>query len=133
MFQFTRFATLSLWIQPRVSRLSLLGYPIRKSTDLGLLAAPRGFSQLPTSFIASRRQGIHRAPLVAFPYPKARIDDSRPGFVARTLVASYAHCSWPHHLRLQRLLSYIFSFQRTDLRSIASFIRTNSGSTLGSC
>ena len=29
------------------------------------LAAPRSFSQLTTSFIASRCQGIHRAPLVA--------------------------------------------------------------------
>ena len=29
------------------------------------LAAPRSFSQLTTSFIASRRQGIHRTPLIA--------------------------------------------------------------------
>jgi hypothetical protein len=28
-------------------------------------AAPRGFSQLTTPFIASQRQGIHRTPLVA--------------------------------------------------------------------
>ena len=29
------------------------------------LAAPRGFSQLATSFFAYSRQGIHRVPLIA--------------------------------------------------------------------
>ncbi len=41
------------------------GFPIRTSSDQSLLAAPRGLSQLATSFIASWRQGIHRSPLVA--------------------------------------------------------------------
>ncbi len=35
------------------------GFPIRKSPDRGLLASPRGLSQLTTSFIACLRQGIH--------------------------------------------------------------------------
>ena len=39
------------------------GFPIRISTDQSLFAAPRGFSQRTTSFIASRRQGIHQMPL----------------------------------------------------------------------
>src|SRR5882724_8287538 len=43
------------------------GSPIRTSSDRCLLAAPRVLSQLATSFIASRRQGIHRALLVARP------------------------------------------------------------------
>src|SRR5213592_2488637 len=43
------------------------GSPIRTSSDRCLLAAPRGLSQLATSFIASRRQGIHRSLLVACP------------------------------------------------------------------
>src|SRR2546430_15546757 len=43
------------------------GSPIRTSSDRCLLAAPRGLSQLATSFIASRRQGIHRSLLVAWP------------------------------------------------------------------
>src|ERR1041384_231194 len=43
------------------------GSPIRASSDRCLLAAPRGLSQLATPFIASRRQGIHRSPLVACP------------------------------------------------------------------
>ena len=52
---------------PRV-RLSFeiplrVGFPIRKSTDQSLFAAPHGLSQRTTSFIASQRQGIHRIPL----------------------------------------------------------------------
>ena len=39
-----------------------MGCPIRISTDQRLLAAPRGFSQRATSFIASWCQGIHRMP-----------------------------------------------------------------------
>ncbi len=39
-----------------------LGCPIRISTDQCLLAAPHGFSQPTTSFIASMRQGIHQMP-----------------------------------------------------------------------
>ena len=56
---------------PRVGSLSgdadysTPGFPIRTSWDDGLCAAPPGFSQLTTSFIASRYQGIHRAPYVA--------------------------------------------------------------------
>src|SRR5918912_3996086 len=46
------------------------GSPIRTSSDRCLLAAPRGLSQLATSFIASRRQGIHRSLLVAWPRTK---------------------------------------------------------------
>ena len=40
-----------------------VGFPIRKSADQSLFAAPRGLSQRTTSFIASQRQGIHRTPL----------------------------------------------------------------------
>ena len=36
-----------------------LGFPIRTSPDRSLLATPRSFSQLITSFIAYLRQGIH--------------------------------------------------------------------------
>ena len=37
-----------------------MGFPIRKSSDQSLFAAPQGLSQRTTSFIASQRQGIHR-------------------------------------------------------------------------
>ena len=36
-----------------------MGFPIRTSPDYRLLASPRGFSQLATSFFAYLRQGIH--------------------------------------------------------------------------
>jgi hypothetical protein len=39
-----------------------VGCPIRTSMDQSLLAAPHGFSQRATSFIASWCQGIHRMP-----------------------------------------------------------------------
>ena len=41
------------------------GCPIRRSSDHSLLAAPQGFSQRATSFIASWRQGIHQMPLLS--------------------------------------------------------------------
>ena len=40
-----------------------VGCPIRTSMDQSLFAAPHGFSQRTTSFIASQRQGIHQMPL----------------------------------------------------------------------
>ncbi len=49
----------------------MTGYDPRRVSPFGYLrikaclAAPRSFSQLTTSFIASRYQGIHRTPLVA--------------------------------------------------------------------
>ena len=54
------------------------GFPIRKSTDQSLFAAPRGLSQRITSFIASQRQGIHQMPFETLdrPYTKARTGTS---------------------------------------------------------
>jgi hypothetical protein len=53
-----------------------VGCPIRISTDQRLLAAPRGFSQRATSFIASWCQGIHRMPFLYSicpePWPKPK-------------------------------------------------------------
>ena len=40
-----------------------VGFPIRKSADQSLFAAPHGLSQRTTSFIACAYQGIHRTPL----------------------------------------------------------------------
>ncbi len=67
MFHFPRFAPSSLWIQPGVRRhyppwVSPFGHRRIKAW----LAAPRRFSQLPTSFLASCRLGIHRVPFVAW-------------------------------------------------------------------
>jgi hypothetical protein len=43
---------------------SEVGFPIRKSADQSLFAAPHGLSQRITSFIACACQGIHRTPLL---------------------------------------------------------------------
>ena len=60
MFQFPGFASLPYVFRQRYP--IGVGCPIRISTDQRLLAAPRGFSQRATSFIASWCQGIHRMP-----------------------------------------------------------------------
>jgi hypothetical protein len=67
MFHFPRFAPTRLFIQRVVRRhyppwVSPFGHRRIKAW----LAAPRRFSQLPTSFFASCRLGIHRVPFVAW-------------------------------------------------------------------
>jgi hypothetical protein len=67
MFQFTQFPLPALCIQTGVTphdgcRVSPFGHPRIYAWS----AAPRGFSQPPTSFIGSRRQGIHRRLFVAW-------------------------------------------------------------------
>ena len=66
MFQFPAFAHRS---EPVWQAFSLPGFPIRRSADHRSCAPPRGLSQLITSFIAGKSQGIHRTPLVTFPRP----------------------------------------------------------------
>ena len=67
MFQFTQFPLPALCVQTGVTphdgcRVSPFGHPRIDAWS----AAPRGFSQPPTSFIGSRRQGIHRRLFVAW-------------------------------------------------------------------
>ena len=67
MFQFTQFPLPALCVQTGVTphdgcRVSPFGHPRINAWS----AAPRGFSQPPTSFIGSRRQGIHRRLFVAW-------------------------------------------------------------------
>jgi hypothetical protein len=52
MFHFPAWASLRLCIQRRIGGINRLGFPIRTSSDHGLLAASRGLSQLATSFFA---------------------------------------------------------------------------------
>ena len=52
MFHFPAWASHVLWIQTWIGGIHRLGFPIRTSSDHGLLAASRGLSQLATSFIA---------------------------------------------------------------------------------
>lgn len=51
------------------------GFPIRRSTDQGLLAAHRGLSQLATSFFASWHQGIHHMLLLAWSQNSSHLSD----------------------------------------------------------
>ena len=46
----------------------LMGCPIRTPADQRLLAPPRGVSPLAASFLASWSLGIHRPPLLSFPF-----------------------------------------------------------------
>jgi hypothetical protein len=54
---------LHLWIGCKIP--VKVGFPIRKSPDQSVCATPRSLSQLTTSFIAFKCQGIHHIPLVA--------------------------------------------------------------------
>ena len=65
MFQFTSSLHIKLWIHFMLNtRLTYPGSPIRKSADLSVCATPRSLSQLVTSFIDDRCQGIRPALLV---------------------------------------------------------------------
>ena len=64
-------------VRPPITR-GLWGCPIRKSADHSFFAAPRSLSQLCTSFIASRCQGIHHVPFGAFVFWPAHVPVQRP-------------------------------------------------------
>ena len=70
------FTSLRCLLQPMDSAedtevLPSVGFPIRKSSGQRLFPAYRSLSQVTTSFIDSWRQGIHRTPLVAWPYSES--------------------------------------------------------------
>ena len=66
-FSSPRLPLLPMYSVINFTELPVMGFPIQKSPDQSLLAAPRSFSQLTTSFIASLCLGIHRTPFVAWP------------------------------------------------------------------
>ncbi len=97
---------------PRV-RLSFeiplrVGFPIRKSTDQSLFAAPHGLSQRTTSFIASQRQGIHRIPLwhlialIIDAHPPSRTCENTDGQLSNFLERPHTFSSFA---RLNRRLT----------------------------
>ena len=59
MFQFSGFPSIHYGFMHGSQVLHLRGFPIRKSADRSLFAAPRSLSQLVTSFFGSWCQGIH--------------------------------------------------------------------------
>ena len=66
MFQFPSFPSCTYVFSTWSQALRLRGSPIRKSADRGLFAAPRGLSQLVTSFVGSWCQGIHLMLFIAW-------------------------------------------------------------------
>ena len=76
MFQFRRFPTYDYLIHHMFPWLLMEGFPIRKSPDRSLFAAPRSLSQLITSFIGSWCQGIPLALLLAWPVVEANATHS---------------------------------------------------------
>ncbi len=68
MFHFPTFPPHALCVQAWVTGHVPVGVPLFGHPRISArLAAPRGFSQPPTSFIGSWCQGIHRAPLLTWP------------------------------------------------------------------
>ncbi len=65
MFQFTRFASTGLCIQPGILPKRQWVSPFGDLRIKACLPAPRSFSQATTSFFACDRQGIHHVHLVA--------------------------------------------------------------------
>ena len=87
MFQFPAFAP----ALRRCQAFSLTGCPIRSPPDHYLFAVPRRFSQLTTSFFASRSLGILRPPL----FPSSRLLAPRfygPRSIPVPLPISARHC-----------------------------------------
>src|SRR5215218_6066941 len=107
MFHFPTFPPHALYIQARVTPHDWCGVPPFGHPRINArLAAPRGLSQPPTSFIGSWCQGIHRVPLTTWPHktykprtpttthnlpPKGEAEESRRG--SGTVKDARVHCA----------------------------------------
>ena|SRR5215813_11720767 len=116
MFHFPRFAPPCLWIQHGVRRhyppwVSPFGHRRIKAW----LAAPRRFSQLPTSFFASCRLGIHRVPFVAWSsfLVRTSADPRRPGSSAAPWLTGTN--TRPRHFYCSTSCLRICGCQRTEI------------------
>jgi hypothetical protein len=124
MFQFPWFPLLVLCVQTRVTphdgcRVSPFGHPRINAWS----TAPRGFSQSPTSFIGSRRQGIHRWLFIAW----KNIQDARArsavlkgpeddGRRSGTRSSSTLTTSLPHNGREERSRHHAVPSSEASLR-----------------
>src|SRR4029450_1499400 len=71
MFHFPTFPPHALCVQARVTPHDWCGVPPFGHPRINArLAAPRGLTQPPTSFIGSWCPGIHRVPLTTWPHKK---------------------------------------------------------------
>ena len=103
-----------------------VGCPIRISTDQRLLAAPRGFSQRATSFIASWCQGIHRMP---FLYSISRFGPLDPNLTMHRnhpqgiRMICWKYCVFrTQHDRLRRPFLRVACATRRKIHPVKSFI-----------
>src|SRR3954468_13669530 len=108
MFHFPTFPPHALCVRARVTPHDWCGVPPFGHPRINArLAAPRGFSQPPTSFIGSWCPGIHRVPLTTWPHKKPHI---RP--------PQETICAALHKLLLQRqkMLASTVQFSTYDRR-----------------
>ena len=87
---------------------SMIGFPIRTSTDQSLFAAPRSFSQLITSFVVSESQGIPHTLLFA------SYSSTVKGYLFRTLMIKY-FCSLNYLITTTPVMSMNFLECQTSL------------------
>ena len=108
-------AGLLLLLAERYYAFSIVGCPIGKSQDQFVFADPPGLSQLITSFLASKIQGILHTPLITFFSPAL--------IITQLFILAYYHSnelrvfrefflSWNHPKMTPRLsLSFLCLFQ----------------------
>ena len=119
MFQFRRFPSYTYGFSIWYLIFNQVDCSIRKSADQNLLAIPRSFSQLTTSFFGSWCQGIHPALLLAWPLCLVLLFElcsSFEKFILKLfpqhfIVVEYFQC-FPH---LHYFLISLFNFQGTSL------------------
>ena len=101
MFQFAGLASGSVSCRILFKRE---GFPIGTFPDQSMLATPRNLSQPATSFIASRRQGIHQSPLFTFLYYLADNSQAAPQCIRITLLTEL--CVYPSLARRAIFAAY---------------------------
>ena len=96
------------WLSFEFHVFNVKGWPIRRSRDIMLGAAPPGLSQLTTSFFASQTQGIHHAPLVALKKLETRICYSCSCYPTTFLQTNHKWCDISKLWSIVRYSSNIF-------------------------
>ncbi len=103
------------------------GCPIRTSLDHSLLAAPQGFSQRATSFIASWRQGIHQMPFSCSPHasPAVRQKRASPAVRQKRWPPAQRQCAPHKEPQAKPLSKYTHTYAHTHTH--IAYSHTHSG------
>ena len=105
MFQFTGYNFLTLFYSDEDDcQLWQPGFPIRKSPDQSVFAAPRSLSQLTTSFIASYLQGIHLLPVTVC---NCRFLTLKDKYSSRVVLFYYSLFLWRWTVKEQKLFCFL--------------------------